>query len=420
MFDKIKSMKMSKMGVAPEKQAPKDAEAINHKLLVQGAFVKQEMAGVFTYLPLGLKVINKIENIVRKHMDKIGAEILMPTLSPKENWERTGRIDKVDVLMKTTPANEASREKNDSEYIISPTHEEMVTPLCARFNNSYKDFPVAFYQIQTKFRNEPRAKNGLLRGREFRMKDLYSFHTSEEDLKRYYEESKQVYLDIYNELGIGEDTYIALASGGDFTKDYSHEFQIRLETGEDVLYRDLVTGVVYNKEVAPVDADNPEKFEKFRASEIGNIFPLGTKFTKANNYEFTDADGERKPIYMGSYGIGISRIMGVMVEKFNDDKGIIWPKNIAPFRVSLVNFEDTKDQAEEIYNKLIESGIEVLWDDREVSAGSKFADADLIGCPFRLVISKRSLENGGVELKGRTDSEGKVVSLTEAIEEINK
>lgn len=399
------------MGVKPEKLAPKDAESVNHRLLVQGGFVFQEMAGAYTFLPLGLRVLSKIEAIVRKHMDTIGSEILMTSLCPSENWKKTGRYDTVDVLFKAVAANKVSEEKSGAEYVLSPTHEEMVTPISQKFNTSYKDLPAAFYQIQTKFRNEPRAKSGLLRGREFRMKDLYSFHTSEEDLKRYYEESKKVYTDIFVELGLGADTMITLASGGDFTKDYSHEFQTRCESGEDTIYLNKTTGIAYNKEVMPDGADSDPNFEVFSACEVGNIFPLGTKFSSAFDYKYTDKDGEQKLVWMGSYGIGPSRVMGVIVEKFHDDKGIIWPKNVAPFQVHLIDLQQA-EKTEEIYNTLIKSGVEVLWDDREARAGEKFADADLIGCPVRVVVSQRSLEQGGVEVKLRNSDESKIMSLS--------
>lgn len=402
------------MGVKPEKTVPKDAEAVNHKLLVQAGFIKQEMAGVFTYLPMGLKVMKKIEDIVRKHMDKIGSEVLMPSLAPIENWTKTGRIETVDVLMKTVPANKVSAEKNDSEYVLSPTHEEIVTPLAQRYNLSYKDLPVAFYQIQNKFRNEPRAKNGLLRGREFKMKDLYSFHATEEDFKQYYEKVKSVYMDVYKELGLGDDTYIVLASGGDFGKDYSHEFQTRLDTGEDTIYRNKETGEVFNKEVLPEGAEGSDKYEMFKASEVGNIFTLHSKYIEAFGYYFTDKDGVNKLPVMGCYGIGISRLMGVLVEKFHDDKGIVWPKNVAPFRVHLVDIR-TAEKGEEIYNSLIGAGIEVLWDDRDVSVGDKFAGADLIGCPIRVVVSDRSLAAGGVEVKMRSETESRIVPIDQII-----
>jgi len=408
-------MKMSHMGVRPEKTAPKDAEAINQKLLIQAGFIHQEMAGVYTFLPLGLRVLSKIEDIVRKHMDKIGSELLMPSLAPKEYWKTTGRLETIDVLFKACAANKVSLAKSDAEYILNPTHEDVVTPLVQDYNLSYKDLPVSVYQIQTKFRNEPRAKSGLLRCREFRMKDLYSFHTDEADLKRFYEEAKKVYLEVYKEIGIGEDTVIALASGGDFTKDYSHEFQTRCENGEDTIYLDKTTGIAYNKEVKPEGADTNPNFEVFAASEVGNIFPLGTKFTKACGYEYTDKDGSKKPVVMGSYGIGTSRLMGVLVEKFHDDKGIIWPKNVAPFTVNLLDLQQN-ETAQKIYDDLGNTGIDVLWDDREISAGEKFADGDLIGCPVRVVVSARSLAAGGAEVKLRKEAEGKIISLAELAE----
>jgi prolyl-tRNA synthetase len=403
-------MKMSKMGVRPEKTAPRDAEAVNHKLLIQAGFIHQEMAGVYTFLPLGLRVINKIEGIVRKHMDEIGSELLMPALAPKEYWRRTGRLETIDVLFKASAANEVSLAKSDAEYVLCPTHEDVVTPIVQAYNPSYKDLPVSVYQIQTKYRNEPRAKSGLLRCREFRMKDLYSFHTDEADLKRFYDEAKKVYMDIYEEIGIGKDTMIALASGGDFTKDYSHEFQTRCESGEDTIYLDKTTGIAYNKEVKPEGADTNPNFEIFTASEVGNIFPLGVKFTQANNYEYTDKDGSKKPIFMGSYGIGISRLMGVLVEKFHDDKGIIWPKNVSPFLVHLVDLQQP-EETKKIYERLKNEGVDSLWDDREMSAGEKFADADLIGCPVRVVVSARSLQNGGVEARLRNETESKIIPV---------
>jgi len=401
---------MSKMGVRPEKTSPKDAEAINQKLLIQAGFIHQEMAGVYSFLPLGLRVLNKIEDIVRKHMDDIGSELIMPALSPKEYWKTTGRLETIDVLFKASAANEVSLAKSEAEYVLCPTHEDVVTPLIQTYNLSYKDLPVSVYQIQTKFRNEPRAKSGLMRCREFRMKDLYSFHTDEADLKRFYEEAKKVYMATFEEIGIGKDTMVALASGGDFTKDYSHEFQTRCENGEDTIYLDKTTGIAYNKEVKPEGADTNSNFEIFSAAEVGNIFPLGTKFTKAFGYEYTDKDGSKKPVVMGSYGIGTSRLMGVLVEKFHDEKGIIWPKNVAPFLVHLVDLQQT-DEANSIYEQLKKEGIDVLWDDREMSAGAKFADADLIGCPIRVVVSSRSLAAGGVEVKLRQETESTIIAI---------
>ncbi len=409
---------MSRLAFQPVKTPPKDAEAISHKLLVQAGFVDQVMAGVFTFLPFGLRVLTKIENIVREEMDKIGTEILMPSLSPKQLWEKTGRIETVDVLMKTSPANKAAEEKHNAEYILNSTHEELVTPLIMKQNLSYKDLPLAVYQIQTKFRNEPRAKSGIMRTREFRMKDLYSFHTDEADLKRYYEVVKESYKTIYQRLGIGQDTYISLASGGDFTKDYSHEFQTRCESGEDIIYLDKETGTTYNKEVAPTGAEGSDRFEEFRASEVGNIFPLNTKFSEAFDYYYTDKDGVKKIVYMGSYGIGTSRLMGVIVEKFHDDKGIIWPENVAPFKVSLISMNDTVEKAAEIYKSLTAAGVEAFWDDRDLSAGVKFADADLIGNPYRVVVGQKSLARGGVELKKRGEEKTEIVAIEEIVKRL--
>lgn len=411
-------MRMSQLAFRPEKTPPKDAESINHRLLVQGAFVDQVMAGVYTFLPFGLRVLAKIENIVREEMDKIGSEVLMPTLEPVENWKLTGRFEKVDVLLKATPANEAAKNKHDSEYVIGPTHEEVVTPLVKKFNSSYKNLPRAVYQIQTKFRNEPRAKSGVMRTREFRMKDMYSFHTDEADLKRFYELAKDAYTTTYRRMGLGGDTYVTLASGGDFTKDYSHEFQTRCENGEDTIYMDRETGVAYNKEVAPEDASDKNKYEEFKGSEVGNIFTLSTKFADDFDYKYTDADGEKRPVWMGCYGIGTSRLMGVIVEKFNDEKGIIWPEAVAPFRVSLVSLGETNERANDIYESLTVAGVETLWDDRDLSAGVKFADADLIGNPYRVVVSTKSLSMGGVELKRRGEEKSEIVTIEEIVKRL--
>ena len=411
-------MRMSQLAFTPVKTPPKEAESINHRLLVQGAFVDQVMAGVYTFLPFGLRVLVKIENIVREEMDKIGNEVLMPTLEPVENWKQTGRFEKVDVLMKAVPANEAAKNKHDAEYVIGPTHEEIVTPLIKKFNVSYKNLPKAVYQIQTKFRNEPRAKGGIMRTREFRMKDMYSFHTDEADLKRFYEVVKDAYTTICRRMGLGSDTYITLASGGDFTKDYSHEFQTRCENGEDTIYMNKETGVAYNKEVAPPDAHDKDRYEEFKASEVGNIFTLGTKFADDFGYKYTDADGEQKPVWMGCYGIGTSRLLGVIVEKFNDDRGIIWPDAVAPFKVGLISFESTQEKAKDIYESLAKAGVEVLWDDRDLSAGVKFADADLIGSPYRLIVSEKSLSSGGVELKRRDEEKSEIIPLDEIVKRL--
>lgn len=416
-------MRQSHLFIKTRKEAPSDEVSKNAILLTRAGYIHKEMAGVYTFLPLGLKVLNNIENIIRRHMDTIGRELLMSALSPVEKWQNTGRLEKVDVLMKTSGANEASKAKSTNEYILNSTHEEMITPIVAEYIRSYKELPVAFYQIQTKFRNEARAKSGLLRGREFRMKDLYSFHKDAEDLNKYYDIAKKVYMDIFHELGIGDDTFITLASGGDFTKDFSHEFQTLTSSGEDTIYLDRKNNIAYNKEV--VNDETAKKLnvdfstmEQVTASEVGNIFPLNVKFSEALNYTYTNEGGEQKPVYMGCYGIGPSRIMGVIVEKFADEKGLIWPESIAPFSLHLIVIGKDKEgdaykQAESLYEKLKGHGVEVLFDDRDESAGAKFADSDLIGIPMRAVISDKSLLAGGVEVKERRGDKADIMSVEE-------
>jgi prolyl-tRNA synthetase len=570
-------MRQSTLFTKTLKNPPADEISLNSRLLIRGGFIDKTMAGVYTFLPLGWRVLRKIEQIIREEMDAIGGrEVLMPSLSPRWPWETTGRLEEVDVLFAVSGANEASRTKNSSEYILNSTHEEIVTPLVQKYISGYKDLPTAVYQIQTKFRNEPRPKSGLLRGREFRMKDLYSFHKDEEDLRRFYDLSKEAYWKICERLDIKEDTYIVLASGGDFTKDYSHEFQTKCETGEDLIFRDPVSGICYNREIAPVkapavqsfedkkelqkvhtpglktvdqlveflggstkktvktllyqnndskviavalrgdrqideekltkaagenglelagpelikektgadvgyagliglpddidvylddslqglvnfemggnetdyhytnvnfgrDIPEPDKFydlktaeagdicpesgkeyETFKASEVGNIFPLNIKFSKSFNYYYNDENGEKKIVYMGSYGFGPSRVMGVLAEKFSDDRGLVWPEQVAPFKVHLLQLPDktgeAKEKSEELYKKLVQKGVEVLYDDRpDIQAGEKFADADLIGCPYRVVVSSRTIKEGKAEVKKRGEKEAEMVEVEDLI-----
>ncbi|NTU46313.1 proline--tRNA ligase [Candidatus Roizmanbacteria bacterium] len=548
----------------------KEFESKNATLLIKAGFIDQVMAGVYIYLPLGVRVLSKIETIIREEMDKIASEVFMSSLAPQAIWEQTKRLHTIDVLMKTTPANDVSKAKNDNEYVLSPTHEDMVTPLAQKFYKSYKDFPFAVYQIQTKFRNEPRAKSGLLRCREFRMKDLYSFHTSEADLLTFYEKAKEAYWNVFNRIGIGPFTKIVLASGGDFTRNFSHEYQTLCSAGEDTIFYAKSKDIAYNREIAPSEApkieqseeiapleevpgegiigvealaqflkipvekttktilfetetgtvvaaavrgdyeinelkllkvlgcqslklasaatvkrvtnaeigyagilnlpadvtvimddslqgrvnfemganktnyhsinvnferdlqlpsqfydiklakqgdlypETGEEYEVLKMAEVGNIFPLETKFSKAFDYRYLDENGKEQPIYMGSYGIGPSRVMGVLVEVFSDEKGLVWPESVAPYQVHLVGL-DLKDEtvrayAFEVYEILGKQGIEVLFDDRiDVTAGAKFADADLIGIPHRLVVSRR-LEKK-IEYKKRTEKESKIIEL---------
>ncbi len=413
-------MKYSQVPFSTTKNVSAELQSKNARLLTQAGYIHQEIAGVYTFLPFGLKVLKKIESIVREEMDKIGVEVLLTSLAPKANWEATGRLGKVDVLMQATPANEIAKEKHDGSYVLSPTHEEIVTPLLQAYVHSYKDLPTAVYQIQTKFRNEPRAKSGLLRCREFRMKDLYSFHVSEADLLSYYEKAKHSYMTIFQRLGLGADTVMTVAGGGDFTTEYSHEFQVIVESGEDTIYLDRKNNIAYNKEVVtPEDAKKLkvdfDALEQVKACEVGNIFPLNTKFSDAFGYTYTAEDGSKQPVYMGCYGIGPSRVMGVIVEKFADDKGLVWPKQVAPFAVHLIDVQN-KERGEEIYTALVQQGVDVLWDDRDVRAGEKFADADLLGIPVRLVVSAKTGEK--IEWKERTSDTAELLTVDEVIKRL--
>ncbi len=388
----------------------KNLDSINATLLQKGGFIDRVASGVYTMLPLGLRVLNKIENIIRKEMDTLGSELLMPSLSPVTLWEQTGRTE-MDVLLEARGANDASRKRNDARYFLNPTHEELVTPLAKKTKFSYKDFPFAVYQIQTKFRNEERAKSGLMRGREFRMKDLYSFHQNESDLLDFYEKVKIAYMNIFSAMDLKEDTKITQASGGDFTTGHSHEFQTICESGEDTIYVDNETGEVWNSEIAPKDGT----YSKHKASEVGNIFPLNTKFSGAFEYTYTDKDGTQKPVYMGCYGIGTSRLMGVLVEKFHDDKGIIWPQSVAPFTVYLAGLNREDDSiiaaADAVYEQLQKADIDVLYDDRDVNPGTKFADAELIGIPWRVIISKKTA--GKLEVTSRKTGDMHLSEISE-------
>ncbi len=412
-------MKFSQNFTKTSKTVSAETESINAKLLTRAGFIYQELAGAYAFLPLGWRVIQNIESIVREEMDKIATELHLTSLSPRERWQATKRHDSVDVLMSTKAANEVALQKSTAEYILNPTHEDIITPIAKQYANSYKDLPFATYQIRTKFRNEARAKSGLLRGREFIMKDLYSFHTSEDNLKEFYEVAKERYIAVYEKLGLAKDTFITLASGGDFTKEYSHEFQTLLESGEDTIYLDRENKIAYNKEVAtPEDAKKLgvdfNKLEEVKASEVGNIFPLGTKYSELLDYYYTDQDNTRHLVWMGSYGIGISRLMGVIAEKYHDDKGLVWPENVAPYKYHIIALPDTANikAGEDIYKQLGEENC--LFDDRaDVSPGEKFGDADLIGIPNQIIISNKTLESDSVEFVDRATGKKEMIKISE-------
>lgn len=573
-------MRQSSVLTNPKKSS-KTYDSVNTTFLIKGGFINQEGAGIYTFLHYGKRVLDKIIKIVREEMDKIGIEVLMTALSPLDNWIKTGRLEKVDVLFKADAANEVTQKKSDNAYILQPTHEEMITPIVKEFVSSYKHLPVAFYQIQSKFRNEPRAKSGLLRGREFLMKDLYSFHKDINEFKQYYSRAREAYIKTFERLGFkyNEDFFVVYASGGTFSDDFSEEFQLRLDVGEDLVFRVPSTNVCYNREVAPSKAVDPEvdseiremhevfgegiigveelvnflnidirktvktliyivdeeypvavavrgdyeinedeklrkilkantirlatdeevkrytgctigyagivdlnpnirlicddsianltnfetganrenyhlinvnwdrdvdkpsefydvkvakegdlcpstgeQYEVFKASEIGNIFDLGTKFSESFDLTYVDENGKRHFVHMGCYGIGVSRLMGVMVEKYHDDKGIKWPKSIAPYDIHLVtlgDFDEVLGYSEDVYRSLKENGYDVLWDDRlDLSAGEKFADADLIGIPIRIIISKKTLEKNIIEIKNRQNNEIYFIERTDMMERI--
>lgn len=417
-------MKQSHLFTKTRKEAPADETTKNAELLIRAGFIHKEMAGVYTLLPLGLRTFNNIVQIIREEMNKIGGqEITLTALQDKATWEKTGRYsdDVVDVWFKT-------HLKNGTELGLGVTHEEPITQMMTNFIRSYKDVPKYVYQFQTKFRNETRAKSGIMRTREFVMKDLYSFCASQEEQEAYYEVVKQAYVDIFNRLGIGERTYVTFASGGIFSK-YSHEFQTVCDAGEDDVYVHDAKKIAINKEVflPEVLADLGVKEEELRlvkASEVGNIFNLGTRFSDAMELTYQDEQGEKKPVWMGSYGLGPARIMGVLCESLSDAKGLVWPASVSPFSLHLVSLgkhgTDTFAKAEELYNTLTSRGVEVLFDDREVSAGEKFADSDLIGIPMRVVISDKSLEKGGVEIKERMSDSSEIITIDELLATYNK
>ncbi|MBI5155733.1 proline--tRNA ligase [Candidatus Peregrinibacteria bacterium] len=567
-------MLLSRLFSKTSKESASDDRSKNADLLTRAGFISKTMAGVYSYLPLGARVLWKIEKMLREEMDKIGAEVFLPSLSPTANWEKTGRLETVGILFQASGANAVSVHTNDARYILNSTHEEIITPLVQQFVKSYKDLPCAAYQIQTKFRNEPRAKSGLLRGREFRMKDLYSFHASEEDMMDYFlKKAIPAYTTFFKRIGLGDRTVIALASGGDFSKEPSREFQTKCESGEDHVFHASGSDIFYNRELTPCHApawgnpkeemrpredvvgkgiigveglakflkieverttktilfetakgdvvaaavrggydidehklrqilgtdfslatpetvkrvtkaevgyagplglpknvrviwddstqgrrnfecganktdyhsinvnfgrDLPEPsefvdikvaregdldpktgkvYEVFKTAEVGNVFTLFRKFSDAFGFTFKDKDGKEKPVYMGCYGLGTTRVMGVLAEIYNDEHGLCLPEQVAPARVHIVAIAKQKEEeaftvAQKLYDDLTAAGVECLFDDRlEASVGSRLADADLIGVPWRVIVSPKTLEKKNIEVKRRIMKEAEMVSI---------
>ena len=415
-------MLQSKLLPKTRKEAPKDEVSLNARLLIRAGFIDKLMAGVYTILPMGLRVMKKIENIIRNEMEMAGGqELLMPALQPKENWQKTGRWETLDSLFRFTS------HYSKIDFALGPTHEEIISPLVKKFNLSYRDLPVSLFQFQTKFRDEKRAKSGILRGREFRMKDLYSFHSGEKDAENYYEKMKGHYENIFNRCGIGEKTYLTFASGGSFSK-YSHEYQTIAGAGEDTIYICGKCEVAINKEIAgetPVcpQCENKDLKEN-KSIEVGNIFSLKTKFSEPFDLKFIDENGLEKLMIMGCYGIGVGRLMGTAVETSNDENGIIWPEAIAPYKVHLIGIKGKEDKSSQLagslYDKMTKNGIEVLFDDRDdLRAGEKFADADLIGIPYRVIVSEKTAENDSAEIKKRGEEKSEILPIGEIMERVS-
>jgi prolyl-tRNA synthetase len=406
-------MRQSQLFTKTKKEAPKDEVSKNAQLLIRAGYIYKEMAGVYTLLPLGVRVVDKITNIIREEMNAIGGvEMKTSILQSKDVWEKTNRWDDavVDNWFKTEL-------KNGTEVGLSFTNEEAYSNILKDFVSSYKDLPLYLYDFKEIFRNETRSKSGIMRGREFYWKALYSFSKNKEEHDAFYEKIKNAYTSIYEKVGLGAYTYVTFASGGTFAK-YSHEFQSISEAGEDIIYIDEVKNIAINEEVlgdevlADLGVDRTSLVQK-KAIEVGNIFSLGSKFSEPFGLTYKDASGAENLVFMGSYGIGVTRLVGTVVETLADSKGIVWPESIAPFKVHLIALGQAgKDAAEALYTELIVKGVEVLFDDREsASAGEKFADADLLGMPHRVVVSDRSLANGGCEYKLRTESDGRIISL---------
>ena len=405
-------MKYSQAFINTLRENPAGETATNAKLLLRAGYIDKLMAGSYSFLPLGWRVYQKIEQIVREEMNAIGCqEILMPLLHPKDVWNETGRwhdagVKEIMYQFKTAEGK---------EYGLSFTHEEVFLDLARKHSLSYKNLPIKLYHFSTKFRNEPRAKSGLLRGREFLMKDLYSLHISQKDLDEFYWQVKEAYLKAYARMGF-KNIKVVEASGGVFTSGHTHEFQVLHPVGEDTTYYCTQCDWAQNKEiyVNKIGAKCPQcsgTVKEASSVEVGNIFRFGTAYSEKMKVDFKNAEGQTQPAYLGSYGIGLSRCVGMLAEIFNDEAGLMWPANVAPFKIHLVSLGETKIEAEKIYHQLVESSVEVLWDDRDESAGVKLADADLIGLPYRIIISAKTLDQKSLEVKARDSAKAEFIKL---------
>jgi len=417
-------MLQSKLLSKTRKEGPKDEVSKNANLLIRAGYVYKEMAGVYSYLPLGLRVMEKIENIIREEMNFIGGtEMKTSVIQTKEVWEKTNRWDDkiVDNWFKT-------KLKNGTEVGLSFTNEEAYSNILKQYISSYKDLPMYPYDFKEIFRNEERSKSGLLRGREFYWKAMYSFSRDEKEHQVFYEKAKESYKKIFERAGIGNLTYVSFSSGGTFSK-FSHEFQTITDAGEDTIYLDENKQIAVNREVftdevlKDLDLNKNDLVEK-KAIEVGNIFSLGTKFSTPFGLKYKNDKGEEKTVVMGCYGIGLSRLMGTVVEVLSDDKGLVWPVSVAPFKVHIVEItsDDLKvrETAEKLYFQLLKMGVEVLYDDRDTRAGEKFNDSDLIGIPLRVVVSQKLIDKSDYEVKERKTGKVSIMNEKELIAFINE
>lgn len=414
-------MRQSALFSKTRKEVPKDETSKNAEFLIRGGYVEKLAAGIYTFLPLGFRVLKKIEQIIREEMEAVGGqEILMPALQPAEHWKTTGRWDTLDVLFRFTSFY------TKADYVLAPTHEEVVSPLAKSQNLSYRDLPRYIFQIQTKFRDERRAKSGILRGREFIMKDFYSLHRDAADLNAYYEKMKDAYLKIFRRAGLGHITYLTYASGGSFSK-YSHEFQTLSAAGEDIICLCKKCDVAINKEIVSehngcAECGNGDLVEE-KSIEVGNIFKIGVKYSQPFNLTYRAEDGSDKDVVMGCYGIGLGRLMGTVVEAHHDDAGIVWPESVAPYRAHILSLGQSPEvvsAAEALYEKMISAKIETFYDDRlTVSAGEKLKDADLLGLPYRVVVSDKTAAKGKFEMKKRAADRPELLTVRELLDTLS-
>jgi len=416
-------MRQSQLFTRTRKEAPTDEVSKNAILLTRAGFINKEMAGVYSYLPLGLRVIKNIEKIIREEMNAIGGiEMKTSVLQNKEVWEKSNRWDDgaVEIWFKT-------KLKNGGEVGLSFTNEEAYSNILKQYIHSYKDLPVYPYDFKEIFRNETRSKSGIMRGREFYWKALYSFSKDEAEHNKFYAEATEAYKKIFIRAGIGDKTYVTYASGGTFSK-YSQEFQTICESGEDIIYVDEDKKLAINKELINEESlmkemgfDKKNLIEK-KAIEVGNIFSLGTKFSEPFDLKYQNEKGENVMVFMGSYGIGLGRLMGTIVELLSDENGIIWPQEVAPFKAHLLLLsadEKVQKLADDVYKKLTAKNIEVLYDDRELRAGEKFADSDLIGIPTRIIVGDKTV-GSTFEVKDRATGKVEQKNLEDIISELKK